>query len=119
MPNLTLFQTTAKSEELSKLIKTLKEPPTYGFGREVEEDKSIPGKYLLMLDDGLHLLDSQSVRVIEQGIISGEASNLLEETLRKHKISYKRFDNVQIDNPNEKGMKLPAPTRNPEVVYSP
>jgi hypothetical protein len=118
MPKLNIFQTSESRERLSALIESLREPPGYGPGREVRKDEKVRGKYILVTT-GQQSLKDQCIRVNGNSIISGEVSNLLEETLRNHKIPYLLFNEVEIDNPNDKDLILPLQNLKPQVVYTP
>jgi len=118
MPNLTLFETFESSERLSELIERLEESPGYGDGRDVRKDKEIPGKYILIIHNGEEDLGRHSVRVLEGRILAGKASSLIEGILRREKIRFARYENVQVQDPNAQVPKMQIPKK-PECLYLP
>jgi len=126
MPKLTIFQTDATDEKLLSLIVDLEEAPGYGFGTEVKEDKEIPRKYVLTIHNGHQDLERQIIRFVEHKIISGKASDVLENKLRTKKIPYLRFDNVELSYPDNKDLaeltkdlNLITEKCKPQVTYTP
>ena len=118
MPNLTVLATAESDERLRELIERLKENPGYGPGREVREDKGVPGKYILTIHNGEQDLDSQSVRVVSGMIIAGKAKSTIENILREAGVGFKEYSNVEIPNPNATPLRLQLPEK-PQLVYSP
>lgn len=107
-------------EKLEELIEKLKQPPGYGPGRDVIKIKNIPGKYILSDHRG-RLTESHIVRIIDGKIIVGKALNLIEQMLRRNKITFKEYNEIKISG-KEADAPHPAiylPDRTPNLIYKP
>ncbi len=117
MPKLSVFETYQDNKTLEKLIKSLKRDATgYMPGLDIKKDEKIEGKYILEKHRGTITDTTYSIRIINGKIISGQAS--VEDILRSKNIAFKRYDNINMENPNSQNLELELPEK-ANLIYNP
>jgi len=117
MPKLTVIATSEPSSELRKRIERLARDVEYSLGLDVIKDEKVQGKYELIIHNGEADIDRQSVRVVNRMIIAGKAAGTIEAMLRENKTPFRRYDKVELTNPNAPKIRLHLP-KQPNLTYN-
>ncbi len=118
-----VFRTTQNKKGLCKLIEQLNEQATgWSEGlivrKETRKGKTASGKYRIEVPQGGLPNEVVLLRVYEGDIITKEAEGYIESQLRQHKIPFKKYVNISIQEPNGKN-PIPIIGSEPELIYQP
>ena len=106
----TVIETNETNEKLENLLLSQKQDATgYCPGLDIKEIKEIPGLYKLEYHRGTITDKAKIIRIYNQKFITKTLVDFTENILRKNKIQYNLYENIEIEDPKAKELTLNLP----------